>query len=226
MNEQQLIDKYTPLVRKLALKYKHYGLPIDDLVQEGTIGLITAIRKYDKDNHKALAPYAIYWIKSSMLEYIIVNTSSLKTATTKSQRKLFFNLRAMRPTINPLNTQEAQSIANTLNVSLSDVLEMEKRLVSPHMSLDNEEELSLIYSSIPSHDNPEDIIISESTHLLISQSMFVLDDRERHIIQSRYLTDPKLTLKDLSTIHNISKERVRQVELGAIKKMKTRIDTP
>ena len=227
-----LILSHLKLVAKVAKGYSGYGLPQSDLVQEGNIGLMKAVKRFDPERGVRLVSFAIYWIKAEIQEYIVKNWRLVKTATTKAQRKLFFNLRSMKKTLQPLKSDEINSIAKELNVKPEDVREMEYRLNGNEISLDygSEESEDDVYRPIaylkdealePSEQM--EIDQSESNSLsTLKKALLSLDERSRLILEERWLKD-----KDASTLHEladklgVSAERIRQIEQSAMKKIKS-----
>ncbi len=227
-----LILSHLKLVAKVAKGYSGYGLPQSDLVQEGNIGLMKAVKRFDPERGVRLVSFAIYWIKAEIQEYIVKNWRLVKTATTKAQRKLFFNLRSMKKTLQPLKSDEINSIAKELNVKPEDVREMEYRFNGNEISLDygSEESEDDVYRPIaylkdealePSEQM--EIDQSESNSLsTLKKALLSLDERSRLILEERWLKD-----KDASTLHEladklgVSAERIRQIEQSAMKKIKS-----
>ena len=227
-----LILSHLKLVAKVAKGYSGYGLPQSDLVQEGNIGLMKAVKRFDPERGVRLVSFAIYWIKAEIQEYIVKNWRLVKTATTKAQRKLFFNLRSMKKTLQPLKSDEINSIAKELNVKPEDVREMEYRFNGNEISLDygSEESEDDIYIPIaylkdeaPEPSEQMEIDQSESNSLsTLKTALLSLDERSRLILEERWLKD-----KDASTLHEladklgVSAERIRQIEQSAMKKIKS-----
>jgi RNA polymerase sigma-32 factor len=228
---KKLILSHLKLVIKIARSYSGYGLPVSDLVQEGNVGLMKAVKKFDVDKGVRLVSYAIFWIKAEIQEYVVKNWRLVKNATTKAQRKLFFNLRSMKKTLKPLSVDEIRSIANDLNVKESDVKEMEYRM--------NGQELTIDYSDDDSDEdsfrpisyledkslNPHDALHesqAESNNLeLLKNAMATLDERSESIIKARWLGEDKAkTLNHLANKFNVSAERIRQIEKIAMGKLK------
>jgi RNA polymerase sigma-32 factor len=226
-----LILSHLKLVVKVAKGYSGYGLPQSDLVQEGNIGLMKAVKRFDPERGVRLVSFAIYWIKAEIQEYIVKNWRLVKTATTKAQRKLFFNLRSMKKTIQPLKSDEINSIAKELNVKPEDVREMEYRFNGNEISLDygSDESEDDVYRPIaflkdetPEPSEQMEIDQSEGKSLSsLSKALSSLDERSRLILEERWLKD-----KDASTLHEladklgVSAERIRQIEQTAMKKIK------
>ena len=227
-----LILSHLKLVAKVAKGYSGYGLPQSDLIQEGNIGLMKAVKRFDPERGVRLVSFAIYWIKAEIQEYIVKNWRLVKTATTKAQRKLFFNLRSMKKTLQPLKSDEINSIAKELNVKPEDVREMEYRFNGNEISLDygSEESEDDVYRPIaylkdeaPEPSEQMEIDQSESNSLsTLKTALLSLDERSRLILEERWLKD-----KDASTLHEladklgVSAERIRQIEQSAMKKIKS-----
>jgi len=226
-----LILSHLKLVVKVAKGYSGYGLPQSDLVQEGNIGLMKAVKRFDPERGVRLVSFAIYWIKAEIQEYIVKNWRLVKTATTKAQRKLFFNLRSMKKTLQPLKTDEINSIAKELNVKPEDVREMEYRFNGNEISLDYGSEeseddvfrpVAYLKDETPEPSEKMEIDQSEGNSLSsLSKALSSLDKRSRLILEERWLKD-----KDASTLHEladklgVSAERIRQIEQAAMKKIK------
>ncbi len=226
-----LILSHLKLVAKVAKGYSGYGLPQSDLVQEGNIGLMKAVKRFDPERGVRLVSFAIFWIKAEIQEYIVKNWRLFKTATTKAQRKLFFNLRSMKKTLQPLKSDEINSIAKELNVKPEDVREMEYRFNGNEISLDygSEESEDDVYRPIaylkdetPEPSEKMEVDQSEGNSLSsLNKALSSLDERSRLILEERWLKD-----KDSSTLHEladklgVSAERIRQIEQAAMKKIK------
>ena len=228
---RKLVLAHLRFVIYIAKSYSGYGLPEADLIQEGNVGLMKAVRKFNPEAKVRVVSYAVHWIKAQIHEYVLKNFKIAKVATTKAQRKLFFNLRSKKKGLNWFTDQEIDSISKDLGVKPSEVREMEKRLSGSDISFDplsDSDDEEAVYS--PSQylqdesSNPEDILEKEimtaesttSLHKAINE----LDDRSRDILQDRWLADEKLTLHDLAEKYHISAERVRQIEKNAMKKVK------
>jgi RNA polymerase sigma-32 factor len=226
-----LILSHLKLVAKVAKGYSGYGLPQSDLVQEGNIGLMKAVKRFDPERGVRLVSFAIYWIKAEIQEYIVKNWRLVKTATTKAQRKLFFNLRSMKRTLQPLKSDEINSIAKELNVKPEDVREMEYRFNGNEISLDYGSEeseddvfrpIAYLKDETPEPSEQMEIDQAEGNSLSsLSKALSSLDERSRLILEERWLKD-----KDASTLHEladklgVSAERIRQIEQAAMKKIK------
>jgi RNA polymerase sigma-32 factor len=228
---KQLILSHMRLVVSIARGYSGYGLPQADLIQEGNIGLMKAVRKFDPERGVRLVSFAMHWIKAEIHEYIVRNWRLVKIATTKAQRKLFFNLRSMRRGIGTLDTQEVNRIAQELNVKPEEVLEMEARMGGHEISLeshgdDNGEESysPIAYLEDPSAEPSAFLAEKQSEQLEmtgLAQAMESLDERSRRIVQARWLQeDNSATLHDLADEFGVSAERIRQIEQKAMQKMK------
>jgi RNA polymerase sigma-32 factor len=228
---KKLILSHLKLVMKIARSYSGYNLPHADLVQEGNIGLMKAVKRFDPDRGVRLVSFAIYWIKAEIQEYVVRNWRLVKTATTKAQRKLFFNLRSLKKTLKPLKSDEIKAIALELNVKEDEVREMEFRLSGQEISIDYSDDESeddyyrpisyLQDSALEQSDQIEkDETESNGTESL-KTALSKLDERSKAIVQSRWLTEDKsATLHELALRYNVSAERVRQIEQNALKKIK------
>ncbi|MFW2177330.1 MULTISPECIES: RNA polymerase sigma factor RpoH [unclassified Moraxella] len=224
-----LVMSHLRFVIHIARSYSGYGLPQGDLIQEGNVGLMKAVQRFDPNKGVRLVSFAVHWIKAEIHEFVIRNWRIVKVATTKAHRKLFFNLRSLKKTNNQLTLDEAEAIAKDLNVTVKQVLEMESRLTSYDASFeaqsDDEDEgryapqYYLEDDSDPA-DAIEDADWEESNNNALMEAMEELDDRSRDIVQQRWLNDQKATLHELAAEYNISAERVRQIEKNAMDKIK------
>ena len=228
---RKLVLAHLRFVIYIAKTYSGYGLPEADLIQEGNVGLMKAIRKFNPDTGVRLVSYAVHWVKAEIHEYVLKNWKIVKIATTKAQRKLFFNLRSKKKGLGWLTEEEVEAMAKDLGVKPSEVREMEKRLSGTDMPFDplsdsDDDEASYSPSQyLEDIDaNPADIFekdsLNESNTSHLYEAINELDDRSRDIIQDRWLADEKLTLHELAEKYNISAERVRQIEKNAMKKVK------
>lgn len=232
---QTIINAYRRLVVAMASKFRHYGLPLGDLMQEGNIGLMEAVNRFDPDRDVRFSTYASWWIRSCMQDYVLRNWSIVRTGTTSAQKSLFFNLRRLKAKL--LHDADASSgltpdlrskIANDLGVSERDVEDMDRRLAVGDQSLnltvgeDGDTELqSLIASDAP---NPEEIVLgmrtSETRSKWLNEALGGLSDREQTIIRERHLSEEPVTLDELGKSLGVSKERVRQLETRAMQKLR------
>ncbi|OCP22098.1 MULTISPECIES: RNA polymerase sigma factor RpoH [unclassified Ensifer] len=229
----KLVTSHLRLVAKIAMGYRGYGLPIGEVVSEGNVGLMQAVKKFEPDRGFRLATYAMWWIKAAIQEYILRSWSLVKMGTTANQKRLFFNLRRLKGKIQALDEgdlkpEHVKEIATTLKVSEDEVISMNRRL-SGDASLNAPIKASEGESGqwqdwlVDDHDNQEQILIEQdeldSRKALLANAMKVLNDRERRIFEARRLTEDPLTLEDLSTEFDISRERVRQIEVRAFEKV-------
>ena len=216
----------------IARGYSGYGLPQADLIQEGNVGLMKAVRKFNPEVGVRLISFAVHWIKSEMHEYIIKNWKIVKVATTKAQRKLFFNLRSQKKELNWLTDEEIKTISNELGVDEKSVKEMESRLSSSDMSFDppteaSDDEASFTPSGFLADEtkDPADLIEKENSdeysHELLHKALSALDPRSKEILIDRWLQDQKLTLHELADKYGVSAERIRQIEKAAMEKVKS-----
>ncbi|HEY2686493.1 MAG TPA: RNA polymerase sigma factor RpoH [Steroidobacteraceae bacterium] len=228
---RQLVLSHLRFVVHIARGYLGYGLPMGDLVQEGNVGLMKAVKRFDPAVGVRLVSFAVHWIRAEIHEYVLRNWRLVKVATTKSQRKLFFNLRKMKKNLTWLSEAETQAVARDLGVEVKDVREMEQRLSARDMSFDpapDTDEEETTYSPamyLPaSHADPavevENEEWEEDSQDRLSMAMEKLDERSRSILKRRWMTDNKATLHELADEYGISAERVRQVEANAINKLK------
>jgi RNA polymerase sigma-32 factor len=228
-----LVMSHLRLVVSVARNYMGYGLPQADLVQEGNIGLMKAVKRFDPERGVRLASFAIHWIKAEIHEYILRNWRMVKIATTKAQRKLFFNLRSMKKSTAALTPKEIKQVAQTLNVKESDVIEMEQRLQGGDVALepspdDGDEVVSPIAYLTDASEGPAETFEREQNETLksagLAHALGSLDDRSRRIIQARWLAEKEpLTLHELAGEFGVSAERIRQIEVKAMQKMKKQL---
>ena len=227
-----LVMSHLRFVVHIARSYAGYGLPQGDLIQEGNLGLMKAVKRFDPNMGVRLVSFAVHWIKAEIHEYVIRNWRIVKIATTKAQRKLFFNLRSLKKSSKELTLKEAQSIANDLNVTPEQVLEMEGRLTAYDAAFeaqgdDDDEGSTHVAPALYLEDNrydparlaEEEDYEEQSTNAL-HDAMEQLDDRSRNILQRRWLDDEKSTLHELAAEYNVSAERIRQLEKNAMEKIK------
>lgn len=228
---QKLVSSYLKLVAKIAIKYRGYGLPIVDLISEGNIGLMQAVKKFDYKKGYRLSTYAMWWIKAAIQEYILKSWSLVRIGTTTTQKKLFFNLGKLKRKISLLNSrdfsyQDYQQVADELNVTVKDVAEMNSRMSSdfyldePLKDEEGSSYLDMVPSGSPSHEHV--LALRQESYnrkLLLTNALDELSERERDIINKRKLQDNPETLDNLSNFYKISKERVRQIEEKAMTKL-------
>ena len=227
---RQLVLSHLRLVVAVSRNYLGYGLPQADLIQEGNVGLMKAVRRFDPERGVRLVSFALHWIKAEIHEYILRNWRLVKVATTKAQRKLFFNLRSLRSGPGRVTREEAASIARTLNVKPEEVFEMEMRLSGRDMALepqpdDGGESLSPIAYLADPAEEPSTVLENEQTSRLqregLQRALTTLDERSRRIIESRWLReDGGVTLQELADEYGVSAERIRQLESKALKQMR------
>ena len=229
---RQLVLANLRFVVHIARGYMGYGLPLPDLIQEGNIGLMKAVKRYDPEMGVRLVSFAVHWIRAEIHEFIIQNWRIVKIATTKAQRKLFFNLRKFKTRLGWFSQDEANAVAEELGVGVDSVYEMENRLSNQDMAFDlnpeddgDERETSAPIHYLQQADaDPAEVLESNEwgkhreTHL--ATAIEQLDDRSRDILASRWLNEEKLTLHDLAARYNVSAERIRQLENSAMKKLK------
>ncbi len=228
---QELIMSHLRFVVHIAKSYSGYGLAQADLVQEGNIGLMKAVKRFDPSFGVRLVSFAVYWIRAEIHEYVLRNWRIVKVATTKAQRKLFFNLRSKKKALGWLNHKEVGAIAEELGVTRKDVVEMESRLSGIDMGFDEPDSdddeshtvAPVAYLQDMSHEPSAQAEANDweaYNHSRLSNALADLDDRSRDIIQQRWLADNKSTLHQLADIYSVSAERIRQLENNAIKKLK------
>ena len=226
---RQLVVSHLRLVVAVARGYLGYGLPHADLIQEGNIGLMKAVKRFDPERGVRLVSFAIHWIKAEIHEYILRNWRLMKVATTKAQRKLFFNLRSMKSGLAPLSSGEVERVATELKVKPEEVVEMETRLSGREIAFEGDQDDEEAYA--PAHylaDNeaePYRVLEAEESSRLqaegLKKALSSLDARSRRIIQARWLREKNAaTLHDLAAEFKVSAERIRQIEAQAMKKMR------
>ena len=229
----KLVTSHLRLVAKIAMGYRGYGLPIGEVISEGNVGLMQAVKKFEPERGFRLATYAMWWIKAAIQEYILRSWSLVKMGTTANQKRLFFNLRKVKGKIQALDDgdlrpEQVTEIATRLNVSEAEVVSMNRRL-SGDASLNSPIRATEGESGewqdwlVDDHDSQEDTLIEqdelESRRSMLSEAMLVLNDRERRIFEARRLADEPKTLEELSSEFDISRERVRQIEVRAFEKV-------
>jgi len=230
---RQLVLSHLRFVVHIARGYSGYGLPLGDVVQEGNVGLMKAVKRFDPTVGVRLVSFAVHWIRAEIHEYVLRNWRLVKVATTKAQRKLFFNLRKMKKNLAWLSHEETQAVARDLKVSPEEVTEMEKRLAARDLSFDpvpdaGSEDGDETYSPaayLPAPDADPAVQIEnaewdDTTGDRLQSAMKTLDARARDILVSRWTGDGKVTLHDLAEKYGVSAERVRQIEANAIKKLR------
>lgn len=231
---RELVMAHLRFVVHIAKSYKGYGLPLADLIQEGNVGLMKAVKRFNPEKGVRLVSFAVHWVKAEMHEYILRNWRIVKVATTKAQRKLFFNLRGSKKRLAWLNNNEANAIAQDLGVDVKEVRRMESRLSGSDLGFDAGAEddddgvVAPVHYLEDSSSNPsqllEDSDWQETSHQHLHVALDQLDDRSRDILQSRWLTDDKSTLHELAGKYGVSAERVRQLEKNAMKKVRATME--
>ena len=232
----QLVTSHLRLVAKIAMGYRGYGLPVSELISEGNVGMMQAVKRFDPERGFRLATYAMWWIRAAIQEYILHSWSLVKMGTTAAQKKLFFNLRKLKGQMQAieegdLQPEQVTKIAETLSVPEDDVVNMNRRLAAPDHSLnaplrvdgDGEWQDWLV-----DEGDDQETLYAESEELgkrraLLNRAMDALNDRERHILEERRLKEDPTTLEDLSQEYGISRERVRQIEVRAFEKLQKAI---
>jgi RNA polymerase sigma-32 factor len=231
---RELVMAHLRFVVRVARGYNGYGLPQADLIQEGNIGLMKAVKRFDPEIGVRLVSFAVHWIRAEIHEYILRNWRIVKVATTKAQRKLFFNLRSAKKRLGWMNSEEVNAVAEDLGVSSRDVLEMEERLSSRDASYDGPvitDDEDAVFAPVGYLENlgpgPEEEAETAQTEDLeqqrLRQALAALDDRSREIIRRRWLADNKTTLQELAGEFGVSAERIRQLEKAAMAKMHSAI---
>ncbi|MGL1833105.1 RNA polymerase sigma factor RpoH [Rhodocyclaceae bacterium SMB388] len=227
---RQLVMSHLRLVVAIARGYLGYGLPHADLIQEGNIGLMKAVKRFDPTRGVRLVSFAIHWIKAEIHEYIIRNWRLVKIATTKAQRKLFFNLRSMKTTTGTLKHDEVQAVAEQLGVKTEEVVEMETRLTGRDMPLeggnDDEDERFAPIAYLPDPNAEPSVVLEQAENARLQEqglhdALASLDERSRAIVSRRWLTEgDSATLHELAAEYGVSAERIRQIEAKAMQKMR------
>jgi len=228
---RMLVMSHLRFVAHVARGYSGYGLALGDLIQEGNIGLMKAVKRFDPDQGVRLVSFAVHWIRAEIHEFVLRNWRIVKVATTKAQRKLFFNLRKSKKRLGWLNQEEVNRVADDLNVKPEVVMEMESRLsgqdVGFDLTSDDDDDKPYLAPAgfLQSHSDSPDLAaesddLEDHYHEVLFEGMDQLDDRSKDIIQSRWLIDPKITLQELADKYGVSAERIRQLEAVAMKKLK------
>jgi len=228
---RQLVLSHLRFVVHIARGYSGYGLPVGDLIQEGNVGLMKAVKRFDPDVGVRLVSFAVHWIRAEIHEYVLRNWRLVKIATTKAQRKLFFNLRKFKKNLGWLTDVETKAIARDLGVTTAEVTDMEQRLSSRDLSFDpapdaDDEDGAYSPSAYLQHPEADPSVAvereqwDEDTAERLSQALETLDDRSQHILRSRWMQDEKSTLHELADKYGVSAERIRQIEANAIKKLR------
>ncbi|MDC0342938.1 RNA polymerase sigma factor RpoH [Alphaproteobacteria bacterium] len=232
----KLVTSHLRLVAKIAMGYRGYGLPVTDLISEGNVGIMQAVKKFDPERGFRLATYAMWWIRAQIQEYVLHSWSLVKIGTTAAQKKLFFNLRKLKKQLSSIDTgnlspENAREIASRLNVKEAEVLDMDNRLFSGDQSLNvqvGEEGDTEWQDMLVDSNDTQDNILANSNELsfrkkIFEQALEVLNDREKEIITLRKLKDKPVKLEELSKKFNISRERVRQIEEKAFEKLQKQV---
>ena len=227
---RDLVMAHLRFVVHIAKGYTGYGLPLNDLIQEGNVGMMKAVRRFDPEYGVRLVSFAVHWIRAEIHEFVLKNWRIVKVATTKAQRKLFFNLRKKKKTLSWLTDAETKAVAKDLGVKPQEVTEMEKRLHSrdaifdPTPDLDDERNFTpAAYLPSPDADPAKQVEASDwndDATTRMRSALNILDDRSRRILEERWLTEDKMTLHELAAEYGISAERIRQLEVNAIKKLR------
>ncbi len=231
----QLVQSHLRLVAKIAMGYRGYGLPVSDLISEGNVGLMQGVKKFEPDRGFRLATYAMWWIKASIQEFILRSWSLVKMGTTAAQKKLFFNLRRMKKQLeayedSDLSPEDVAKIAADLGVPEQEVVNMNRRMMmggdgSLNTPMRNGEEGSGEWQDWLTDDRPlQDVVVADAEEADVRREMLVeameaLNERERHILTERRLTENPQTLEELSQVYDVSRERIRQIEVRAFEKL-------
>jgi RNA polymerase sigma-32 factor len=227
---RELVMAHLRFVVHIAKGYTGYGLPIADLIQEGNVGLMKAVKRFDPDYDVRLVSFAVHWIRAEIHEFVLRNWRIVKVATTKAQRKLFFNLRKSKKSLAWLSHDETQAVAADLGVSPMEVTEMERRLTARDPGFDplqNEKDDDRAFAPaayLPSPDSDPALLVEKSewdvdASSRMYEALTTLDERSKDIVESRWLSDEKQTLHELAAKYGVSAERIRQIETSALKKL-------
>jgi len=227
---RDLVMAHLRFVVHIAKGYQGYGLPLNDLIQEGNVGLMKAVKRFDPDFGVRLVSFAVHWIRAEIHEFVLRNWRIVKVATTKAQRKLFFNLRKAKKSLAWLSHAETQAVAKDLGVSPAEVTEMERRLSSRDAVFDpgpdpKDDDRSFTPAAyLPSPDADPAVLVEkvdwhDDATTRMREALTTLDDRSRHILETRWLAEEKQTLHQLADVYGVSAERIRQIESNAIKKL-------
>jgi RNA polymerase sigma-32 factor len=231
----RMVTSHLRLVAKIAMGYRGYGLPIAEVISEGNVGLMQAVKKFDPDKGFRLSTYAMWWVRAAIQEYILRSWSLVKMGTTAAQKKLFFNLRRMKSQMQALEEgdlkpEQVEHIATKLGVTDDEVISMNRRLSGPDASLnapmraDGESQWQDWLADDNADNAEEDLVESDefdTRMTLLQEAMGGLNERERHIIQERRLTEEPKTLEELADVYKVSRERIRQIEVRAFEKLQT-----
>ena len=230
---RQLVLAHLRFVVHVARGYMGYGLPVGDLIQEGNVGLMKAVKRFDPTIGVRLVSFAVHWIRAEIHEYVLRNWRLVKVATTKAQRKLFFNLRRLKKNLAWLSDSETRAVAQDLGVTPAEVTEMEKRLSARDLSFDpvpesDDEDTYSPSMYLQAADSDPSVAVEEeewedSTAERLGEALETLDTRSQDILKSRWMTENKATLHELAARYNVSAERIRQIEANAIKKLRALI---
>ena len=231
---RQLVMSHMRFVVHIARSYQGYGLPLGDLIQEGNVGLMKAVKRFDPTMGVRLVSFAVHWIKAEMHEFILKNWRIVKVATTKAQRKLFFNLRSQKKGLGWMNNEEVNAIAEDLGVDAATVRQMEGRMAATDMAFDApsdaDDDAAVMAPSMFLEDHSADPALllehqnyEENNNQQLAEAMSELDERARDILAQRWLVEEKATLHELAAKYEVSAERIRQIEKNAMKKLKNAI---
>jgi len=232
---RELVMAHLRFVVHIAKGYTGYGLPLADLIQEGNVGLMKAVKRFDPDYGVRLVSFAVHWIRAEIHEYVLKNWRIVKVATTKAQRKLFFNLRKAKKNLAWLSHDETEAVARDLGVSAKEVTEMERRLTARDTMFDpapdalNDDNTFTPAAYLPAPDADPAALVEgadweNDATARMADAIETLDDRSRHIVESRWLSDEKRTLHDLADEYGVSAERIRQIEANALKKLRATME--
>jgi RNA polymerase sigma-32 factor len=231
---RDLVMAHLRFVVHIAKGYMGYGLPLNDLIQEGNVGLMKAVKRFDPEYGVRLVSFAVHWIRAEIHEYVLRNWRIVKVATTKAQRKLFFNLRKSKKSLAWLSNDETHAVADDLGVSPEEVTEMERRLSSHDAVFDpgpdaDDEQMFTPAAYLPSPNSDPAVLMEDmdwhhDASSRMNEALTSLDDRSRRILETRWLADEKQTLHELADEYGVSAERIRQIENNAIRKLKVAME--
>ncbi len=232
---RELVMAHLRFVVHIAKGYTGYGLPLADLIQEGNVGLMKAVKRFDPAFDVRLVSFAVHWIRAEIHEYVLKNWRIVKVATTKAQRKLFFNLRKSKKSLAWLSHAETQAVADDLGVSAKDVTEMERRMTArdamfdPAPDVRDDDRVFTPAAYLPSPNSDPATLVEKSdwdddASSRMADALETLDDRSRRILETRWLAEKKLTLHDLADEFGVSAERIRQIESAALKKLRVAME--
>jgi RNA polymerase sigma-32 factor len=235
----KLVTSHLRLVARVAAGYRGYGLPYNDLISEGNVGMMQAVHRFDPDRGFRLATYAIWWIRAAIQAYVLHSSSLVKMGTTTAQKKLFFNLRRLKGQMNALDSgdlppEQASRIAAVLDVSVCDVMTMNRRMAVPDQSLNmpvTDDGVDQLQDHMPDESESHETVLADHEEFVMRKARLakvfhVLNEREHHILSERWLKEDPTTLEKLATRYSVSRERIRQLEMRALAKLRKAMKVP